>query len=324
MEYRNLGASGLRVSTISLGSWLTYGRSVDDGEANACLTRAYESGVNFFDTANVYATGAAEEALGRWIKGVPRSDLVIGTKAFFPMGEGPNDRGLSRKHLMEQCEASLSRLGVEYVDLYQCHRFDESVPLDETLRALDDLIAQGKVLYAGVSEWTAGQISDALAIQDRLGLRRLVSNQPQYSLLARRIEDEVLPLSRREGIGQVVWSPLAGGVLTGKYLPGQPPPTGSRGADPDSNMFMQRTMQNDVLEAVVRLREQVAEPLGVSVAELALAWALHTEGVTSVIVGASRPEQVDRNVSAAGLILDSSTIRRIEEIMAALSVVAQD
>ncbi len=324
MEYRNLGASGLRVSTISLGSWLTYGRSVDDGEASACLARAYESGVNFFDTANVYATGAAEIALSRWIKGVPRSDLVIGTKAFFPMGDGPNDRGLSRKHLMEQCEASLSRLGLEYVDLYQCHRFDESVPLDETLRALDDLIAQGKVLYAGVSEWSADQLSDAVAIQDRLGLRRLVSNQPQYSLLARRIEDEVLPLSRREGIGQVVWSPLAGGVLTGKYLPGQAPPAGSRGADPDANMFMQRTLRDDVLEAVVQLRERVAEPLGVSVAELALAWALQTEGITSVIVGASRPEQVDRNVAAAGLSLDRETIQRIEEIMGSFATVAQD
>ncbi|MEN8144500.1 MAG: aldo/keto reductase family protein [Gemmatimonadota bacterium] len=323
MEYRSLGASGLRVSTVSLGSWLTYGRTVDDDQTAACLTRAYEAGVNFFDTANVYAAGAAEIALGRWIKGVPRSDLVIGTKAFFPMGEGPNDCGLSRKHLVEQCHASLNRLGLDYVDLYQCHRYDESVPLDETLRALDDLISQGKVLYAGVSEWTAGQLSDAVAIQDRLGFRRLISNQPQYSLLARRIEDEVLPLSIREGIGQVVWSPLAGGVLTGKYLPGQAPPAGSRGADPDSNMFMQRTLRDDVLDAVIRLRDRIAEPLGVSVAELALAWALNTEGVTSVIVGASRPEQVNRNVAAARISLDAETIRRVEEIMAPFATVAQ-
>ncbi len=316
MQYRQLGRSGLRVSAIGLGSWLTYGRSVGDETARACLSRAYDLGVNFFDTADVYAGGDAERTLGRWLADVPRASVVVGTKVYFPVGEGPNDRGLSRKHIVESCHASLGRLGVDYVDLYQCHRFDASVPLEETLGALDDLVSQGKVLYVGVSEWAAGQIRGALEIQDRLLLRRIVSNQPQYSLVARRIEDEVLPFCRQEGIGQVVWSPLAGGALTGKYRPGERPPAGSRADDPETRRFMERVLADDVLEAVSRL-ERLAEDRGATVAQLALAWALHQPGVASAIVGATSPEQVEENVAAADLELDDPALAAIEEIMGA-------
>jgi aryl-alcohol dehydrogenase-like predicted oxidoreductase len=218
------------VSEIGLGSWLTYGVGVEADRAKACVARAYELGVNFFDTADVYGRGAAEEVMGQALAGFPRSSYVLATKVYFPVGDGPNDRGLSRKHIMEQCAASLRRLGTDYLDLYQCHRYDDETPLEETLRALDDLVRQGKVHYVGVSEWTATQIGDALALADELGLDRLVSNQPEYSILRRRIEAEVLPLCAREGVGQVVWSPLAQGVLTGKYRKGQAPPADSRAA----------------------------------------------------------------------------------------------
>ena len=219
MEYRPLGRSGLRVSEISLGSWLTYGRTVEDDVTRACILRAYELGINLFDTANVYHAGAAEESLGRVIRELPRTDLVIATKVFFPMGPGPNDRGLGRKHVTEQCHASLRRLGVEYVDLYQCHRFDPEVPVDETLRALEDLVQAGKVLYLGVSQWTGEQIRDAVGLQDRMGWHRLISNQPQYSMLARTIEDEVIPASETAGVGQIVWSPLAQGCSRASTAP---------------------------------------------------------------------------------------------------------
>lgn len=314
MEYRRLGNSGLRVSAIGLGSWLTYGRRVPSAAAHACLQRAFELGVNFFDTADVYGRGAAEETLGGWLAGVPRTSVVVATKVYFPVGEGPNDRGLSRKHILESCLASLRRLGLDYVDLYQCHRFDETVPLEETLRALDDLVREGKVLYLGVSEWTAAQIRSALELQDRLLLRRIVSNQPQYSLVARKIEEEVLPVCRKEGIGQVVWSPLGGGVLTGKYRPGEPVPERSRAADPETRQFMHGVLGDDVLEAVARLAS-LARERGLSVAQLALAWTLHQEGIASAIVGATTVEQVEENVQAAGVDLDPETRQRIEEIM---------
>jgi aryl-alcohol dehydrogenase-like predicted oxidoreductase len=216
VEYRRLGGSGVKVSEISLGSWLTYGGSVAEEQATACINRAYEIGINFFDTANVYMRGAAEEIVGRALRNVERDSYFLATKVYFPMGEGPNDSGLSRKHITEQCHASLKRLGVDYVDLFQCHRYDENTPLEETLRALDDLVRQGKVLYVGVSEWTADQISDASKIAKEMNLDRIVSNQPQYNMIQRRIEAEVIPLCEREGIGQVVFSPLAQGVLTGK------------------------------------------------------------------------------------------------------------
>lgn len=315
MEYRRIGRSGLRVSSVGLGSWLTYGGTVDQETSNACLRRAYEAGVNFFDTADVYGHGEAERVLGRWLAEVDRRSVVVATKVFFPMGPGPNDRGLSRKHIVESCHASLERLGTDYVDLYQCHRFDSDVPLDETLRALDDLIEWGDVLHVGVSEWSAEQLDAAAEIQAGLGLRPLTSNQPQYSLIARGIEEAVLPTSIRLGIGQVVWSPLAGGALTGKYRPGGEPPPGSRAANPKTGQFMTRALAPDVLEAVSRLETEVAGPAGVTLAQLALAWVLARDGVASAIVGATRPEQVDENLVAAGVRLDEGTLRQVEEIM---------
>lgn len=323
MKYAKLGRSGLRLSRIGLGSWLTYGRTVEWEQAKACLDRALDLGVNFYDTADAYAGGAAEELLGEWLATVPRTDVVLATKVYFPMGEGPNDRGLSRKHVMESCDASLRRLGVDYIDLYQCHRFDPTVPLEETLRALDDLVSRGKVLYAGVSEWSAEQIAEAVRIGERLGLRPLVSNQPQYSLVARRIERSVLPLCRKEGIGQVVWSPLAGGVLTGKYRPGEGPPPGSRGADEKDSRFVRPLLRADLLRAVERLEREVAVDLGVSVTQLSLAWLLHREGVASAIVGASRPEQVEENVGAAEIELAPDVLARVEEIMGPFAMAGQ-
>lgn len=311
MEYRNLGRSGLQVSEISLGSWLTFGGSVGTQTAKECIRRAYELGINLFDTANVYHRGAAEEVLGEALRDIPRSDLVIATKVFFPMGEGPNDRGLSRKHVMEQCHASLKRLGTDYVDLYQCHRFDPAVPLEETLRALDDLVTQGKVLYLGVSEWTAAQIAEAIGIQKRMAWDPLVGNQPQYSMLVRGIEAEVLPLSEREGVGQIVWSPLAQGVLTGKYRPGAPLPEGSRATDPGSNAFIGKFLDDEVLRAVDALRP-VAEEVGVTLAQLALAWTLRLPAVSSAIVGATRVEQVEQNAAASGIHLSPEVLERID------------
>src|SRR5579883_3123252 len=250
MEYRRLGRAGMRVSAISLGSWLTYGGAVEEQTALACIRRAYELGVNLFDTANQYRRGAAEATLGRALKDVPRHTYVLATKVYFEVGEGPNDRGLSRKHIMEQCHASLRRLGTDYIDLYQCHRHDPEVPLEEVLRALDDLVTQGKVLYAGVSEWSATQIADAVYTARALNLDRIVSNQPIYNMLQRYIESEILPLCEREGIGQIVFSPLSQGILTGKYKPGQQPAQGTRAADPGSNMFMQDLLNDSVLTAV--------------------------------------------------------------------------
>jgi aryl-alcohol dehydrogenase-like predicted oxidoreductase len=314
VEYRRLGKSGVKVSEISLGSWLTYGGSVVEEQAKSCIDRAYELGINFFDVANVYMRGAAEEIVGRALKDFERHSYFLATKVYFPMGEGPNDRGLSRKHITEQCNASLKRLGVDYVDLYQCHRYDENTPLEETMRALDDLVRQGKVLYIGVSEWTADQISDALRIAGEMNLDRIVSNQPQYNMIQRRIEGEVIPLCEREGVGQVVFSPLAQGILTGKYRPGDAPAEGTRAADPESNRFMQQLMNEEVLSAVDALRS-VASEAGLSMPQLALAWVLRLENVSSAIIGASRPEQVDDNAAASGVELSADMISEIDGIL---------
>ncbi len=314
MEYRRLGNSGVKVSEISLGSWLTYGGSVAEEQASACIDRAYEIGINFFDTANVYMRGAAEEIVGRALRGFERDSYFLATKVYFPMGEGPNDRGLSRKHITEQCHASLKRLGVDYVDLYQCHRYDENTPLEETLRTLDDLVRQGKVLYVGVSEWTDGQISDAMRIAKEMNLDRIVSNQPRYNMIQRKIEDDVIPLCEREGVGQVVFSPLAQGVLTGKYRPGEAPERGTRAADPESNRFMRQLMNEEVLSAVDGLRS-VASDQGLSMPQLALAWVLRQENVSSAIIGASRPEQVEDNAAASGVELSPEVISEIDTIL---------
>ena len=317
MEYRRLGGSGVKVSEISLGSWLTYGGSVAEEQATACIHRAYDLGINFFDTANVYVRGAAEEIVGNALKGFERDSYFLATKVYFPMGDGPNDRGLSRKHITEQCHASLRRLGVDYVDLYQCHRYDEGTPLEETLRALDDLVRQGKVLYVGVSEWTADQIADALRLAKEMNLDRIVSNQPRYNMIQRGIEAEVVPLSEREGVGQVVFSPLAQGVLTGKYRPGEAPEGGTRAADPEASRFMRQLMNEDVLSAVEGLRA-VASDAGLTMSQLALAWVLRQPNVSSAIIGASRPEQVEDNAAASGAELPPDALDRIDELLAGL------
>src|SRR5437763_1951481 len=274
MQYRRLGHAGVHVSTIALGSWLTYGSSVAEEAAIQCIQKAYEIGINFFDTANVYNRGAAEKVVGRALKDFSRDSFVLATKVYFPMGEGPNDHGLSRKHIMEQCHASLRRLGTDYIDLYQCHRYDPDAPLEETLRALDDLVTQGKVLYVGVSEWSATQIADAVYTARELNLDRIVSNQPIYNMLTRYIERDIVPLCAREGIGQIVFSPLAQGLLTGKYKPGHAPPQGTRATDPGVGMFMRNLLRDETLAAVQRLQE-VAQAVGCTMAQLALAWALH-------------------------------------------------
>ncbi|MDX1661811.1 MAG: aldo/keto reductase family protein [Gemmatimonadota bacterium] len=318
MEYRHLGDAGIRLSTVGLGSWLTYGSAVEEDAARRCIATAYDHGVVFFDTANVYAAGRAEEVVGRALAEYPRDSYVLATKVYFPMGEGPNDRGLSRKHVFEQCHASLRRLDVEYVDLYQCHRFDDRTPLDETCEAMDDLIRQGKVLYWGVSEWAAGQIENAVELCTEAGWTPPVSNQPEYSALQRRIEDDVLPVSEELGIGNVVWSPLAQGVLTGKYRSVDDLPEDSRAAS-EQGKFMGRVMSQQVLDAVAEFAE-LARDRGVTPAQLALAWCLRQPAVTSVIVGASRPEHVEENVAAADLEIDDEAFAEVDRILDPVTV----
>ncbi len=312
MNYRNLGRSGLRVSEIALGSWLTLGSRVDFAATREIVQHAWDLGINFFDTADAYARGRAEEALGRALAEIPRRHVVIATKAFFPMSERPNDRGLSRKHLFESVEASLRRLGTDYLDLHQCHRADPSTPIEETLRAYEDLIRQGKVLYWGVSEWTAEQIVEVCRLADRLGAFRPISNQPQYSLMSRQIESRVLRVSEREGLGQVVFSPLGQGVLTGKYSGGARP-DGSRAADGERNQFMGRYLEEEALARVDRLRP-IADELGLSLAQLALAWCLRRPGVASAIVGATTTAQLDDNCKASGRVLPDEALTRIDAI----------
>jgi voltage-dependent potassium channel beta subunit len=313
MQYRRLGNTGLKVSEISLGSWLTYGGYVEEQNATASIDKAYDLGINFFDTANVYMRGEAEIVVGKALKKYQRDSYVLATKVFWPMGDGPNDRGLSRKHIIEQCNASLKRLNTDYVDIYYCHRYDKETPLEETLRALDDLVRQGKVFYVGVSEWTAEQISEAVHLADKKLLDRIVVNQPQYSMLERYIEKEVLPVCQKHGIGQVVWSPLAQGVLTGKYQKGEKAPEGSRAAQEKyKSLFGLLTDEN--LDKVEKLKE-VAADHKLSLPTLALAWILRQPNVASALVGASRPEQLEENVKASGVKLSDETLARIEDIL---------
>ncbi|MEW9032908.1 MAG: aldo/keto reductase family protein [Planifilum fimeticola] len=314
MIYRRLGNSGLKVSEISLGSWLTYGGYVDKEQAISVIDKAYELGINFFDTANIYMNGEAERIVGEALGKYPRESYVLATKVWGPMGEGPNDQGLSRKHIVEQCEASLKRLGVDYVDVYYCHAFDPDTPLEETLRAMDDLVRQGKVLYVGVSNWTAAQIAEALSIVDRYSLHRIVANQPLYNLFAREIEKEVIPLCERNGIGQVVYSPLAQGVLAGKYQAVDDVPAGSRATDKHGTKAVKSWLNEENLAKVERLRP-IAGELDLSLAQLALAWALRHPNVSSAIIGASLPEQVEDNVKASGVTIPQEVIARIDEIM---------
>ncbi|QTH45037.1 aldo/keto reductase family protein [Cohnella sp. LGH] len=311
MKYRRLGGSGLKVSEISLGSWLTYGGYVERENAVQSIKTAYDLGINFFDTANVYERGAAEELVGKALKEYPRESYVLATKAFWPMGEGPNDRGLSRKHVVEQANASLKRLGHDYVDIFYCHRHDPETPLYETLRAIDDLVRQGKVLYVGVSEWQASQIAEALGVADRYLLDRIVVNQPVYNMFERYIEKEVVPLSERSGIGQVVFSPLAQGLLTGKYTSASDIPQDSRAAKLD---WVRKGITEEKIAKVKQL-EGIAKELDVSVGNLALAWILRLNNVASALVGASRPEQVTENAKASGIELSDDVLSRIEEIL---------
>ncbi|MGR6921717.1 aldo/keto reductase family protein [[Actinomadura] parvosata] len=321
MEFRHLGRSGLMVSEISYGNWLTHGSQVEEDAAKQCVQAALDEGITTFDTADVYAGTKAEEVLGRALKGVRRESLEIFTKVYWPTGPGKNDRGLSRKHITESIHGSLRRLQTDYVDLYQAHRYDAETPLEETLKTFDDLVRQGKVLYVGVSEWTADQIAQALKIADEMGFDRLVSNQPQYSMLWRVIESEIVPLCEQEGVGQIVWSPIGQGVLTGKYLPGQQPPEGSRATDKSGSAMIARFMNDDVLTRVQELKP-IAADLGLSMAQLAIAWVLQNPNVSSAIVGASRPEQVRDNVKAAGVKLEADVLKRIDDVLG--SVVERD
>jgi len=314
MEHRHLGRSGLRVSEIAYGNWITHGSQVEEETALACVRTALDEGISTFDTADVYAGGRAEEVLGRALKDVPRESVEIFTKVYWPIGGGPNNSGLSRKHMTESLHNSLRRLGTDHVDLYQAHRYDYETPLEETMRTFDDLVRAGKVLYIGVSEWRAEEIASALAIARELGLNRIVANQPQYSMLWRVIEPEVVPLCAAEGIGQVVFSPIAQGVLTGKYQPGAQPPAGSRATDPAGAGFVSRWLNDPVLTAVAGLGPLAAEA-GLTPAQLAVAWVLQNPNVSAAIVGASRPEQVRDNVGAAGKELDAGLMRAIDAVL---------
>ncbi|HET9116159.1 MAG TPA: aldo/keto reductase family protein [Gaiellaceae bacterium] len=309
MRSRRLGSSDLMVSEISLGSWLTYGGGVGREQAEACVARAFEVGIDFIDTANVYSSGAAEEFLGEVLAHRARDSYVLATKLYFPMSDA--DRGLSRGQVLKQIDASLARLRTDYVDLYQCHRYDWDTPLAETMEALTEVVRQGKARYLGFSEWPVEKIREA---QEMPGVEHFVSSQPQYSLIWRGPERDVIPYSREHGISQIVWSPLGQGILTGKYRPGAPPPGDSRAAHERMNYFMDRRDDQVLLERVQRLRP-VAEELGLSMAQLALAWVLREENVASAIIGATRPEQVEDNAAASGVELDSATLSRIDEIL---------
>ena len=312
MEFRRLGHSGLKISEITYGNWITHGSQVTDDLAIRTMQAALDAGITSFDTADVYAMTKAEEVMGKALKGQRRENLEIFTKVYWPTGSGVNDRGLSRKHIMESCESSLRRLQTDYVDLYQAHRYDYETPLEETLRAFDDLVRQGKVLYVGVSEWTAAQIRDAVRIANDMGFDRIVSNQPQYNMLWRVIEAEVVPTSQELGIGQIVWSPIAQGVLTGKYRKGTAVPEGSRATDKSGGAdFVSGWLREEVLEAVEKL-QPIAQDMNLTMSQLAIAWVLSNPNVSAAIVGASRPEQITENAKAAGLTLPEDVLSAID------------
>jgi aryl-alcohol dehydrogenase-like predicted oxidoreductase len=314
MEQRQLGDSDLQVSSIALGSWLTYGVGVERDQTEACTRAAFDAGVTFFDTANVYGRGAAESAWGEILADYPRDSYVLATKVYFPMSA--RDRGLSRGQILKQIDGSLERLRVDHVDLYQCHRYDDDVELEETMGALTEVVEAGKARYIGFSEWPAERIQEAL---DMPGVERFVSSQPQYSALWRAPEAEVIPLCERNGISQIVWSPLAQGVLTGKYRPGEAPPADSRAKNSKMNRFIRQWLTDEILEAVDRLRP-VADGAGLTMSQLALAWVLRRPNVASAIIGASRPEQVRENVAAAGVTLSDDTLRAIDDALRTVAV----
>jgi aryl-alcohol dehydrogenase-like predicted oxidoreductase len=315
MHFRYLGNSGFKISEITYGNWLTHGSQLENDQAHACVRASLDAGITTFDTADVYANTMAETVLGEALKGERRESLEIFTKVFGPTGpKGHNDVGLSRKHILESVDGSLNRLQTDYIDLYQAHRYDYFTPLEETMQAFADLVRMGKVLYIGVSEWTADQLRDGAALAKELGFQ-LISNQPEYSMLWRVIESEIVPTSREFGISQVVWSPIAQGVLTGKYRPGEQPPEGSRATDDKGGANMiKHWMDDDVLSRVQQL-VPLAEEAGLSMAQLAVAWVLQNDNVATAIIGASRPEQVDDNVRAAGVKLDDDLLRKIDDVL---------
>ena len=312
MKYRKLGASDLEVSEISLGSWLTYGVGVEADKARACLEEAFAQGINFIDTANIYGRGAAETFLGEALQGRPRESYVLATKLYFPMTD--EDRGLSRAQVEKQIDASLKRLRTDYVDLYQCHRYDWNTPLDETMEALTRAVGDGKARYVGFSEWPAERIRAAIDLADKRDFTPFVSSQPQYSLLWREPEKEVIPLCAANGISQIVWSPLGQGVLSGKYDPDSPPPRDSRAASEEMGGWMDRLMQPEVLRAVQQLKP-IAEEAGLTLPQFALAWVLREPNIASAIIGASRPDQVRENAAASGVVVDTQLFQRAEQIV---------
>ena len=322
MEYRKLGSTGMYVSEITYGNWITHGSQVDADSAKSCVRAALDSGITTFDTADSYAFGRAETVLGKSLKGVKRESYELITKIYWPTGEGKNDRGLSRKHIFESAHASLDRLQTDHLDVLICHRYDHETPLEETLSAFDDLIRQGKAHYIGVSEWNAKEIAAALAIQDAKGYTRFVTNQAQYSALYRVIEKEVVPLSEKEGIGQIVFSPLCQGVLTGKYLPGKKPPVNSRANDKNSLVggagFISGWLREDVLTAVQKLKP-IASDLGITMAQLALAWVLNNSNVSSAIMGATTAKQVKENAKGAGIKLSADVVSEMNKILEKLA-----
>ena len=315
MEHRHLGRAGMTVSALSYGNWITHGGQIEADAATSCVKAALDHGITTFDTADVYMQGAAEDVLGQALKGVRRDSIEIFTKVYWPTGPNPNNRGLSRKHILESVDASLKRLGTDHLDMIQAHRYDVEAPLEETLKAFDDLIRQGKVHYVGVSEWTASQIADAVRIADERGLDRLVSNQPQYSLLWRVIEADVVPVCEDSGISQIVWSPLAQGVLSGKYTPGQAPPEGSRATSKEGGSMISRWMSDETLTAVQAFAS-LSKEAGLSPAAVALAWVLRNPNVASAIVGATRPEQIAENVKALDIELEDDFVAAIESVLA--------
>ncbi|CAN5453795.1 aldo/keto reductase family protein [soil metagenome] len=314
MQYRRLGDAGVKLSEIGLGGWLTFGNAIEKSRAETIFKKAFEVGINFFDTSNAYAGGKCESAWGELLLDKPRTSYVLATKLFFPIGPGPNARGLSRKAIMEQCHASLKRLKTDYIDLYQCHRFDPETPLEETVRAMDDLIHQGKILYWGFSQWTPEQIEACLKVCGS-NFYKPKGSQPQYNAIERQAEAKVFPLCHQAGIGQVVFSPLAQGVLSGKYKPGQPAPAESRATDDKQNTWIKGMVGDQVLLAKVQKLEAVAARQQCSMTQLSLAWILRRSEVTSCIIGATRPQQVEENAAASGIMLDETVIARIAEIL---------
>ncbi len=317
MEYRKVGKWGIRVSEVGLGSWLTYGAALEEAESIRQIHYAFDKGVNFFDTANVYGHGDGEVVVGKALRSFNRDAYVLATKVYFPMGPGPNDRGLSRKHIFDQCHASLNRLKMDYIDIYQCHRYDQNVELYEVVTAMNDLIRRGKILYWGVSEWSAEQIENAVAISEKVNGLPPISNQPQYNMLSRKIEDSVIPMSAKLGLGQVAFSPLAQGVLTGKYKRGEKHPADSRALDNRQNAFIGHYLNDETLTIVESLNK-IANELNLTMAQLALAWCLRLPEVSSVIIGATKTAQLDDNIVASGKKLSTEVQARIDSILRAL------